>query len=188
MNPEFQMGSSPAGSPFWSEDLAKNPPDCNVFLMVIARLQCVARMLWLTFVRSSWQTNYVETEFCGRIHWTSRKSLSFASSLFLWQKTQKALHFPGWLSWFHRPAGPASERKLNAHNNHIWSSGGLRWDHKWPPETSTEVVGNMSLRGVESFRTAVDNRSDRARRSLEPSLGFTASSNQDYNLTSPISN
>lgn len=136
MSPEFQMGFSPAGSPFWRADV-QNRADCNVVLMVVACLRHVVKMQRLTLVRSSWQTNSVET--VNSISWLDTLNkpkgrrtffplLMRVSFICLYPlplaETQN--DFPGWLSWFHRPAGPASDRKLNAHNKRIRSSGGVR--------------------------------------------------------------
>lgn len=98
--PGFQMGSSPAGSPFWSADVPET--DWSVIWF-----------WWLTLVRTPQKTNYLDTvklwldtlnDLKRRRTWLrfffSLIHVSFICILPLFlAETQNALHFPSWLAW-----------------------------------------------------------------------------------------
>lgn len=184
--PRIPDGPLPLLDPrLWSADVTKDRLDCSVACVIIARLWYVVKRV--TLVAGTRQMNYVETvNSIPRLDALSLRAREHDSALFFDSQSESpssasfsgrnALHFSGRLGRFHRTVAPACDRKLNAHIEHIRSSGGVRSDHKWSLETCTNArwgktcLSEVSIHSGQLLRPG-QNRPDTARTVWPDSLG-----------------
>lgn len=163
--PRIPDGPLPLLDPkLWSARVTKDRLDCSVACVIIAHLWYVVKRV--TLVAGTRQMNYVET--VNSIPWLDALSLRAREHDSASFSGRNALHFSGRLGRFQHTVAPACDRKLNAHIEHIRSSGGVRSDHKWSLETCTSArwgktcLSEVSIHSGQLLRPG-QNRPDTAR-------------------------